>query len=59
MCPPARTTNWWPLDHLRRRFGSPKFFLQVSVVSSQSSRIASSIIDGVEEIISSVSTCMN
>ena len=57
MCPPVWTTNWWPLDHLRRHLGSPKFFLQVSVVSLESSSIASSIIDGVEEIISSVPAC--
>ena len=53
MCP-ARTTNWWPLDHLRRRLGSPKFFVHISVASSS---IASSIIEGVEEINSSVPAC--
>lgn len=55
MCPPARTTNWCPRDHLRNRLGCPIFFLQVS--PSESSTAASSTIDGVVEMMLSVPAC--
>ena len=38
MWPPARTMNWWPLDHFLKRFPFPVSFRQRgSVVSSMSS----------------------
>lgn len=38
ICPPPRTTNWWPLDHFLRRFPSPVSFRHSCSVCVDSSK---------------------